>query len=116
MTGQTVLGTEKKPTQSSSMLHTKWNAAEILTALIIVLGIIASAGGLLIPNLYRDPVSIVPALRGQDLITLLTMPILAVTLFAVRHGSTRTRLIWIGLLGCSDTCCTPTLVPPSDTS
>jgi hypothetical protein len=99
MTRQTVLRTETTFTQSSSTLHAKWNAAEILTILIVFLGIIASAGGLLIPNLYRDPASIVPALRGQDLITLLTMPILLVALLAVRRGLTRAKLIWIGLLG-----------------
>ncbi len=99
MTGQTIRGAEPKPVPSSITLNTNWAAAEILTILIIVLGIIASAGGLLIPSLYRDPVSIVPALRGQDLITLLTMPILLMTLFAVRRGSTRAKLIWIGLLG-----------------
>jgi Mg/Co/Ni transporter MgtE len=78
-----------KSAQGSSKSYADWNVAEILTVLVIVLGIVASASGLLLPNLYRDPVGIVPALRGQDLITLLTMPILLVTLFAVRRGSTR---------------------------
>jgi hypothetical protein len=99
MTGQTMLSAETKPAQGSRTVFADWNLAEILTALIIVLGSIASVAGLLMPNLYRDPVSIVPALRGQDLITLLTMPVLAVILLAVHRGSTRARLIWIGLLG-----------------
>jgi hypothetical protein len=94
MTGQMM-----KSAQGSSKSYTDWNVAEVLTVLIIVLGIITSASGLLLPHLYRDPVSIVPALRGQDLITLLTMPILLVTLLAVRRGSTRAKLIWVGLLG-----------------
>jgi hypothetical protein len=97
--GQNTIGAEAQFAQGSSTLNTNWNIAEILTLLIFVLGIIASVCGLLMPNLYRDPVSIAPALRGQDLITLLTMPVLLVTLFAVRRGSTRARLIWIGLLG-----------------
>lgn len=99
VTGQAIRGAETKPVHGSSTLYADWNVAEVLTILIIVLGIVASASGLLLPNLYRDPVNIVPALHGQDLITLLTMPVLLVTLLAVRRGSTRARLIWIGLLG-----------------
>jgi hypothetical protein len=99
MTVQKIFTAEDKLNVSSSILVLKWNPAELLTILIIVLGIIASIGGLLMPHLYRDPASIVPALRGQDLITLLTMPVLLMTLLAVRRGSTRATLIWIGLLG-----------------
>ncbi len=74
-------------------------AAQILTALIVVLAMIASAGGLFINGLYRDPVDFVPVLQGQDLVTLIAMPVLVVILFSSRGGSARATMVWIGLLG-----------------
>jgi hypothetical protein len=73
--------------------------ATILSAIIILLVCIASAGGLWITGLYRDSATIVPALRGQDLVTLLIQPALFATILISRNGSTRAKLIWLGLLG-----------------
>jgi hypothetical protein len=87
-------------TGTSSVTNVNLRVAQRLSALIVVLGAIASAGGLFMSSLYRGETAwVVPQNRGQDLITLLAMPILAVTLLAVRRGSARATLAWIGLLG-----------------
>jgi hypothetical protein len=74
-------------------------AAQFLTVPIAVLAAVAAAGGLFIPGLYRDPAGFVPTLRGQDLVTLLAMPVLAFALYATGRGSARATLVWIGILG-----------------
>jgi hypothetical protein len=81
--------------------RSKPNATAIfLTAIIIVLGAVASSGGLFISGLYRDSRYLVDQALGQDLVTLfIALPALAVTLFFVRRGSARATLAWIGLLG-----------------
>jgi peptidoglycan/LPS O-acetylase OafA/YrhL len=75
-----------------------FRVAQTLTALIIVLAAVASAGGLFIHGLYRDPADFVPVLQGQDLVTLLAMPILAGALLMAKRGSERATMVWIGLL------------------
>lgn len=76
------------------------NAAIWLTGLIIVLGAVASWGGIFLPGLYRDSPYMVAQAAGQDVVTLfVVVPALAVTLFCVRQGSSRATLTWIGLLG-----------------
>jgi hypothetical protein len=82
-----------------SVIGANEQVATILTAIIILLVCIASAGGLWITGLYRDPATIVPALRGQDLVTLLIQPALLTVMIISRNGSTRAKLIWLGLLG-----------------
>lgn len=83
-----------KPTTSPNL-----RVAQTLTALIVLLATVASAGGLLIPDLYRDPAAMKPVLQGQDLVTLIAIPVMAMTLLAVRRGSARGTLAWLGLLG-----------------
>ncbi|HWI62672.1 MAG TPA: hypothetical protein VNT75_12575 [Symbiobacteriaceae bacterium] len=74
--------------------------AQILTVIILVLATVATAGGLLIPNLYRDNAWIAEQNRGGDLVTLaLAVPALMVSLVGVRRGSARATLAWVGLLG-----------------
>lgn len=74
-------------------------AAEILTGLIILLGAVASWGGLFLPDLYRDSPYMVAQAVGQDMVTLyIALPALAVALWFVRRGSGRATLAWIGLL------------------
>lgn len=80
---------------SSSRLST----AHTLTALIIVPAAVAAAGGLLIPGLYRDHPALVPVLQGQDLVTLIALPVLLFSLLVARRGSARGTIAWIGLLG-----------------
>jgi hypothetical protein len=61
---------------------------------------LAAGAGLLAPAVYgRNPAAIVPALRGQDLVTLLALPVLAVTLALSWRGSGRSTLILLGMLG-----------------
>lgn len=75
-------------------------AARLLSAALIPLAALAAAAGLLFPEVYaRNPTTIIPALRGQDLITLLALPALAVALRGAGRGSARATLIWLGLLG-----------------
>ncbi len=74
-------------------------AARALTVLIVILAAIASAGGLFIRGLYRDPVDFVQVLRGQDLVTLLAMPVLIMAALLAGRGSARAMMVWIGLLG-----------------
>jgi hypothetical protein len=70
-----------------------------LSTLIIPLAGIAAAGGLWIPDLYRNPAAIIPALQGQDLVTLLVLPLLALALLKAVRGSSRGTIVWLGLLG-----------------
>jgi hypothetical protein len=61
--------------------------------------LVASAAGLLIDDLYQDPVSVSSMLRGYDLVTLvLVVPALAAVLPGVRRRSPLAELIWVGLL------------------
>jgi hypothetical protein len=70
-----------------------------LTSAATILAMAASATGVFVPDVYRDPAAIVPAMRGQDLVTLLLAPaLIAASGLAVR-GSHRARLVEIGLLG-----------------
>jgi hypothetical protein len=70
-----------------------------LTAIILVLATITSAGGLWLKDLYHDPDLIKAAWLGNDLVTLLVVvPLLAFVLWQVQRGSERAQLIWLGLL------------------
>ena len=74
-------------------------SAEVAFAAILApLTILASAGGLLLADLYRDSADILPAIRGQDLVTLLVAPATLVAARLAVRGSLRARLIEIGLL------------------
>ena len=75
------------------------NAPQWLTIVVMLLASVAALAGLFVPHLYRDPITIVPALRGQDAITLLSLPCLLVALVVAQRGSLRATLVWIGLLG-----------------
>ena len=76
------------------------HSAEFLLALVIApLTSIASAGGLAFSGLYREPAGILPAMRGQDLVTLAVAPLLLVAAGLAVRGRVRARLIEIGLVG-----------------
>jgi hypothetical protein len=73
--------------------------AYLLTATILVLASMASAGGLFWQDLYRDNASIKAAWFGNDLVTLVVVvPLLALALRQVQRGSERAYLVWLGLL------------------
>jgi hypothetical protein len=60
---------------------------------------VASAGGLFIPDLYRDNAFATSAWRGTDLVTLaVAVPILIAALIFAQRGSLRAQLVWLGTL------------------
>jgi hypothetical protein len=70
-----------------------------LSAIVALLALIASAGGLFREDLYRDNTLVTAAFRGNDLITLVVaVPGLIVATLMARRGSARAQLIWMGLL------------------
>lgn len=81
------------------MFRTKPTAAYILSAIIAILTIVASAGGLFIDDLYRDNAFATSAWRGTDLATLvIAVPILIAALILSLRGSPRAQLVWLGML------------------
>jgi hypothetical protein len=84
--------------QPQARLIPPW-AAYTLTAFILVGATLASAGGLFLKGLYRDPAKIKAAWLGNDLVTLLVVvPLLTLVLRQAQRGSGRAHLIWLGLL------------------
>jgi hypothetical protein len=76
------------------------DAAIILSLVILTSATIASAGGLLIPDLYRDNTFIKRAWFGSDVTTLfLVIPSFVIALIYSMRGSLHAKLILIGLLG-----------------
>jgi hypothetical protein len=71
-----------------------------LSVLIVVLGLPVHLAGLLVPTIYRDPAVLLPQNLGTDLVTLLVgLPLLAASTVAMRAGSLRARILWLGALG-----------------
>lgn len=71
-----------------------------LSVLIVALALPAHLIGLLVPLIYRDPAVVLPQSLGTDLVTLcVAVPLLASTTVAMRSGSLRARLLWLGALG-----------------
>ena len=81
------------------MFRTKPTTAYILSAIIAILTVVASAGGLFITDLYWDNAFATSAWRGTDLVTLvIAVPILTAALILSLRGSLRAQLIWLGML------------------
>lgn len=78
-----------------------WNlrTAQTLTTITVILTAIAAAGGLFWDGLYREPVWTLSQMKGQDMITLLTLPFLVWAQVAAGRGSVRAVFAWIGLMG-----------------
>jgi hypothetical protein len=71
--------------------------ARMLSVILLALLALASAAGLFIADLYRDPEPVVAMFRGYDLSALLVLvPLLAVTLLPALRASTRAQLVWLG--------------------
>lgn len=71
-----------------------------LSLLIVLLAVPVHLAGLLAPHLYRDPALLIPQNLGTDLVTLgLGIPLLGIAAGAMRVGSLRARLLWLGALG-----------------
>jgi hypothetical protein len=74
-------------------------AARVMSVMILLLMVVASAGGLWIGGLYQDPASVVAMLRAYDLVTLVVVvPALAVALLPSLRGSPGARLVWLSAL------------------
>jgi hypothetical protein len=58
----------------------------------------ATLYGLLAEHAYRTPADIAAQGRGQDLLTLLTVPVLLRAAGRARAGSLRAHLLWVGLM------------------
>jgi hypothetical protein len=71
---------------------------ERLSLAVVVLAAIASLAGLLVPGLYREG-ALRAAMRGQDLVTLAALPVLAAALPGLRRGSANATTLALGLLG-----------------
>jgi hypothetical protein len=71
---------------------------QLLTIAVASLALIASAAGLFVPELYREE-ALAPALKGQDVVTLLAMSTLLLLSISRRRETVRTRIIEVGLLG-----------------
>jgi hypothetical protein len=71
-----------------------------LTVLIVLLAPPVHLIGLLLPGIYRDPAALLPQNLGTDLVTLCVgIPLLGLAAGAMRNGSVRARLLWLGALG-----------------
>ncbi|KAB2952734.1 hypothetical protein F9B85_08780 [Heliorestis acidaminivorans] len=73
--------------------------AEKMSLLVALLAIVASIGGLLLENLYRDSEAIRAVWFVNDLITLfVAVPILMGSIYFASKGSIRASLVWVGSL------------------
>lgn len=76
----------------------------VLTTVVIAAVILAAGVGLLVPDVYRDPVSGTGIFsrehwRGSDLVTLLlVVPVSVRAYLAAGAGSWRGRLVWLGTI------------------
>lgn len=62
--------------------------------------LLVSAGGVLLPEMYRDSEFLLPQIFGQDLISLIIgVPLLIISLIYAINGSYRGRILWMGSLG-----------------
>jgi hypothetical protein len=71
----------------------------VLAGTIASLALVASAAGLFVAGVYRDPPSIVSAIRGQDAVTLAAVPLVLAAAWHAHRGALRSRLVELGLLG-----------------
>ena len=81
------------PVMRRAHLALTWTLAAVLVA--------ATCYGLLAADAYRETPAreyLGATLRGQDVLTLLTAPVLVVTAHLARRGSLRAHLVWLGLL------------------
>ncbi|HXV94288.1 MAG TPA: hypothetical protein VD813_13370 [Pseudonocardia sp.] len=86
---------ERRQAVAPPGLHT----ARVLSAIIVVLMVAASAAGLWVDGLYQDDAPVAAMFRGYDLVTLvIAAPLLALTLLPALRGSVRAQLLWAGML------------------
>ncbi|MFP5345905.1 MAG: hypothetical protein ACLGIA_02585 [Actinomycetes bacterium] len=80
-------------------VEARWRPARAISWVVVPLMVVASAAGLLVGDVYREPVPVAALLRGNDLVTLVVAaPLLAAALLAARRGSARAQLVWAAML------------------
>ena len=72
--------------------------ATVATIAALPLAGAASLAGLSMRDLY-GATPLAPAMRGQDLLTLLILPVLAAAVAGARRQSPRATVVWLGLVG-----------------
>jgi hypothetical protein len=81
------------------LIQTKFKTSYVLSIIILLLAAVASAGGLVISDLYRDNAFVKRTWFANDAMTLIVaVPLLIAALAFTRRGSPRALLIWMGLL------------------
>jgi hypothetical protein len=80
-------------------MNLKQRPAIVLSTLIVILAILASASGLLLNGLYRDNAFVITTWLGNDAVTLfLATPILIAAVVLSARGSLKAQLMWLGAL------------------
>lgn len=82
------------------MTTTGCRSAALALSVVTLVGMaVACAAGLLVDDVYGDPESTASMLRGYDAVSLVVaVPLLGWALRAVRSGSRRGELVWVGML------------------
>ena len=84
------------------MSQTVTRTTRIMSIAMTVLAAVATLGGLIFPNLYRDPAAAAGFSKaywlGNNIVTLaVAVPLLTAGLVLARRGSLRARLVWLGM-------------------
>ncbi len=80
------------------ILPRRLEIARTATIAMVVLAAAASLAGAFVPGVYAEDV-LAAAMRGQDIATLIALPLLMLALHRMNGGSPRATVVWIGLLG-----------------
>ncbi|MEI7979534.1 MAG: hypothetical protein WCI53_11875 [Bacteroidota bacterium] len=81
------------------MARIRNKSALILSGIITILSVIASAGGLFVKNVYNDNAFVKSAWYSNDLVTLfIVVPMLIIAIFKTYKGDIKWQLILMGLL------------------
>jgi hypothetical protein len=78
--------------------HYRTPAIFWLTLAVVILSLVASAGGLLLDELYKDNTVIKTTWLANDLITLIFSPLLILAVVLQKRGDERGLLLWMGLM------------------
>jgi len=91
---------DRSGTPGRPMERPELRGAEALSLSLAALMAVQSAGGLLLPGMYRDEAWILAAWFGNDLVTLLVaVPLLLTGLMLARRNSMRGEFVWYAALG-----------------
>ena len=91
--------TAKPRGDTSGVASASLRVPYLLSGIIVVLMATASAGGLLVEDLYRNNLWATSQFRGSDLVRLaLVVPVFIAALSLAARGSARGQLIWLGML------------------